>query len=356
MKTYKIVILFSIFFIKISCTNAQDDNFKLKKVSETIVKYEFICPINNVKYVLRYEGDIEKKIIFKFREYKNWQIYLYSLDENNFTFNQIFSEINVFGNYNNILSIKDSLILYEQKHFQSESDVGYSELSLNSNGNVYLLDSVYFGYKKIHSSFSDDGKFLIINTLNELSDYYNPEQDDRFIIYSLDSLKQSIINKEYIPCDHCSNGNLIGDKFFFTKSNKRDDFSNGFAWKDIYMTSWNNLDDTVKIASFSSIMAISPDGKYILGTRHFDLPNYPCAIFDVENKKYQLLLGRPYWKYQAFYSYEKEKFAFNVDGRIIYIDFLEEYPFDALRKDNPDIPKWSNDDFYKQFEQEPFSK
>ena len=233
-------------------------------------------------------------------------------------------------------------------------DYGYGSLTLLSENKTFILDSIYNADKKIHSSFSTDGKFLIVNTLNTLSDFYNPEQDDRIMVYSLDSLKESKVNKEYIPCLHCADGYLVGNDFFFTKSNQRDDFSGGFAWKDIYKAPWGKIQDSVKIAAFTEILAISPDGKYILGTRHFDLPNSPCAIIDVEKKKYQLLLGRDYSKADAFYSFKEKKFAFDFDGRIVYVDFPKEFPFDALRKDNPDIPNWSDTEFYKQYNHEPF--
>lgn len=277
----------------------------------------------------------------------------YKFDESEYNFKNNFNELNLKGNLYNF-SVHDSLIFYKKSRFTSIDDIGYSELILQTKKNIIILDSVYNADKKIHSSFSSDGRILIVNTLNTLSDYYNPEQDDRFMVYHLENIGNGIIKKEYIPCKHCADGYLIGNDLFFTKSNQRDDLSGGFSWKDIYKAPWGKLRDSVKIASFSEILAISPDGKYILGTRHFDLPNSPCAIFDVENKRYQLLLGRNYSKAHTFYSYKEKKFAFDFGGYIVYIDFPKDYPFDAMHKDNPYIPDWTNKDFYKQFEQNPF--
>jgi hypothetical protein len=122
----------------------------------------------------------------------------------------------------------------------------------------------------------------------------------------------------------------VGNNLFFTKSNERDDFFNGFAWQDIYVAPWGRLQDSVKIALRTEIKAITPDSKYILAQQD-DLPNGVRVIIDVQTKKYQLLLGREYEKYPAFYSYEKEKFAFDFGDYIIYVDFPKEYPFDALK-------------------------
>lgn len=323
----------------------------LIKTSETIVKYK----LENltIKYSLIPTGYIENSVIYQFVDYTDWHIQFYLLNENEYTFQKIFNDITLKGRELYFFSILDSLIFY-RKRFSNLINDGYISLYIQTKKNIFTLDSIYNADKKIHSSFSADGKILIVNTLNTLSDYYNPEQDDRFMVYYLGSINVGKIKREYIPCTHCADGYLIGKDLFFTKSNIRDNFSGGFAWKDIYKAPWGKLQDSVKIAAFSEIIAISPDGKYILGTRHFDLPNSPCAIFDVENKKYQLLLGRNYSKAHAFYSYKEKKFAFDFGGWLVYVDFPKEFPFDALRKDNPDIPRWSNKEFYKQFELPPF--
>lgn len=331
------------------CT-AQNSEY-LIKTNETIVKYNYTIPIVKGKNNLKPVGYFYKSILYQYDEYTNWSTTFYLLDETNYEFKQILETI---ANSKRLyfFNTMDSLIFYRKAFFNN--DDGFLKLFLEYKSNSFILDSIYYADKKIHSSFSTDGKFLIVNTLNTLSDFYNPTQDDRIIVYSLENIKEGKVDKEYIPCTYCSDGQLIGKDLFFTKSNQRDDFSGGFAWKDIYKAPWGKLQDSVKIAAFSNILAISPDGKYILATRHFDLPNSPCAIIDVDNKKYQLLLGRDYSKADAFYSYKEKKFAFDFEGRIVYVDFPKEYPFDALRKDNPDIPSWSNTDFYNQFKHEPF--
>lgn len=326
--------------------------YGILKTRETIKEYRFQESIHPSKNSLNPIGYFNNTVLYSYCNYDNWMTQFYQLNEDNYTFRNILEDLpNSKRLY--FFNAHDSLLFYRHS-FINDYDDGFSKLVLKYKSKTIILDSIFNSDKKIHSSFSLDGKKLVVNTLNTLSDYYNPEQDDRFAVYSLENIKDGKFTKEYIPCKHCSDGHLIGENLFFAKSNQRDDFSGGFLWKDIYKAPLSDLNDTVKIASFSNILAITPDGKYILATRHFDLPNKPCAIIDVENKRYQLLLGRDYSKADAFYSYKEKKFAFDFEGRIVYIDFPKEYPFDALQKENPSIPKWSNKEFYQQFMHEPF--
>jgi hypothetical protein len=337
-------------FLLSVCSQAQKEKFHLEKTSEKIVYYDFIKPLTNVSSFITPIGNIGRSILYL---YKGESIQFYLFDEENYTFSQAFNELEIEGR-NFQFSASNTFVFYKQVHFTSMDDNGYSLLLLHHKETAYILDTIYNADKKIHSNFSTDDKFLIVNTLNTLSDYYNPNQDDRIMVYSLDSIRNGIVSKKVIPCKYCADGHLVGSNLFYTKSNIRDDFSDGFAWKDIYKSSWGNLKDSVKIAAFTEILAISPDGKYILGSRHFDLPNNPRVIIDVENKKHQLLLGRDYSKADAFYSFKEGKFAFDFGGNIVYVDYPKVYPFDALRRDNLDIPNWNDRKFYEQFEHKPF--
>lgn len=354
MEKIKFLLLIVIISLKWQETHCQKSN-QLTKTTEKIVNYNFEIPISKGKNTLINIGIIRGSIVYKYEDYTNWEVKFYKLNEDNYTFKRILGSI---SNSKRSFSFNamDSMIFYSKAVLLSNNNLDFNYLVLEIHDKIYFLDSISNSDKKIHSSFSQDGKILIVNTLNTLLDYYNPEQDDRFMVYHLENINKGIIKKEYIACTSCADGYLVGNDLFFTKSNQRDDFTGGFAWKDIYKAPWGKLQDSVKIAAFSEILVISPDGKYILGTRHFDLPNNPCAIFDVENKKYQLLLGRDYSKAHAFYSYKEKKFAFDFGGYIVYVDFPEVYPFDALRKDNPDIPNWSDREFYNRFEHPPFKK
>jgi hypothetical protein len=355
MRISKIIsIIIVVFNIHLTHADAQNSNFHLKKTSEKIVQYEFEFPLvsglNNLVPIGSYEG----VSLFLYKDKKR-NFHFYKLNEYDYKFNAVFDHMNLNG-YLYDFSSNGECIFFNQSMIDDSDNLGYCILKLQIDKTVYILDSVYNVDKKIHSSFSRDGEKLVVNTLNTLSDYYNPEQDDRITIYSLGNknMKDVKVTSENIPCNHCSDGHLIGNDLFFAKSNQRDDFSGGFLWKDIYKAPLKDLNDTVKIATSSNILAITPDGKYILATRQFDMPNKPCAIIDVENKKYQLLLGRDYSKADAFYSYKEKKFAFDFEGQIVYVDFPLEYPFDALRKGNSDIPQWTNKKFYQQFLHEPF--
>ena len=245
--------------------------------------------------------------------------------------------------------------LYTIGYTNDDYSLYYQDLWLQFNGNNYKLDSIYNSDKKIHSTISNDEKYLIVNTLNPLSDYYNANQDNQFSVFSFEDIRKTgKIKKEVIPCLFCSDGYMINQEIIFTKSDERDDFDGGYAWTDIYSAVPDQLMNRKKIAAFSDIITISPDGKYILAERIGDLVNGPRAIIDVREKKYQLLLGRDYSKAQIFYSYIEDKFAFQFGDRIVYVNFPKVYPFDALRKNNPDIPHPSNKEFYKQFMHPPF--
>lgn len=237
--------------------------------------------------------------------------------------------------------VEDSALLYSGVYFTTPDmeDDGYLTYMFWYNGQTLQLDSLRYADKNVHTSFSTDGKYLIANTLHELPGYYEPAVDDQTYVYSMDSLKQGKISRQTIPCHLCADSYLIGDQLFFTKSNVPDDLWGGYADPDIYVAPWGQIQDSVKIVASSDIAAISPDGKYVLAYRR-DIANGALAIVDVAQKKYQLLLGRDYDDYssQAFYSQHYQKFAIDMGGYIVYVDFPEEYPFDALRRDNPLVP------------------
>jgi hypothetical protein len=230
-------------------------------------------------------------------------------------------------------NLMDSLIFYSERFrdINNPYDDGYQRLIVRISDEEILLDSIFNADKIIHSNFSTDGKILLVNTLTTLLHYYNPSQDDQFIVYDLDKLRKGKVDKTTIPCKHCAQGHLVGAKLFFTQSSTPDDFDGGFSWKDIYVAPWGRLKDSVKIALRADIKAITPDGRYILAENN-DLTNGVCIIIDVQAKKYQLLLGRDYERKPVFYSYEKQKFAFDFGEYIVYVDFPSEYPFDALKE------------------------
>ncbi len=241
---------------------------------------------------------------------------------------------------------------YSKFYLNDPFDYGYQKIYFNREGKDHFLDSIYNADKIIHSSFSFDGKFLLVNTLNTLSDYYNPEQDNRIMIYDLSAIELGTIKKNYIPCSLCSDSFMVGDQLFFTIGRK--DGYDGYSNKDIYKAPFNDISDTTKIAVNTDLIGVSPDGNYILGSRFLDRQKTTAVIIEVSSRKYQMLLGRDYPSGRPFYSLYENKFAFSIKGHIIYIDFPESYPFDALTWRNEEIPDWTETEFWSQFEHPPF--
>lgn len=242
----------------------------------------------------------------------------------------------------------DNKWFYTVGYMNDDYTIYHQSLWLQYMGKNYHLDSIYNADKKIHSSFSSDGRYLLVNTLNTLYDYYNPEQDNRIMVYDLENIDEGVIQKEYIPCNQCSDSYLIGDRLFFTVGRK-DGYDN-FSNKDIYVVPWASLKDSVKVASNTTIKAISPDGKYILGTRFWDRQKLTDVILDVDQKKYQMILGRNYAERKAFYSNHKDKFTYDFKGYLIYIEFPKNFPFDVLKWKNEEIPDWTDEVFWGQYE------
>ncbi len=327
-------------------------DLKFRVATEQTVKFEMNNQITR-KDFFSYIGNDEKKLTFYYKGRETSQKKIFGIHVPDYKMTSMTGYeylLDDFISFPSIL-IKNKYSVYSIGVFDDKSDYGYQEIHLNYSGQDYVLDSIYNADKKIHSSFSSDEQYLLINTLNTLSDYYNPKQDDQILVYDLKNIDKGEIKKEDIPCTHCSDSYLVDDKLFFTMGRK-DGYGN-FSNKDIYMAPWGNLEDSIKIASNTNIKSISPDGNYILGTRFWDRQKNTDVILNVEQQKYQMLLGRDYAKYKAFYSEHEKKFAYDFEGYLIYVDFPENYPFDALKWKNEEIPDWTEEEFWKQYEHAP---
>ncbi len=325
-----------------SCTLlGQKDPYGLEKTKEEIVKLSINAGDNF--YPIGYYNN---NVVFESTNNER-QSSFYLFNEDDYTLTKAVNNITLNEDIYDV-RCKDSLLFYSRSTINFE----FSYLYIEKENNKFFLDSINNADKKITANFTDDN-LLIVSTLNFLEYMYNPKDDDKLTIYDLKNISEGEIEKTEIPCKYCSNGNIVNGSFFFEISNERDDFDNGYEWKDIYKSTLENFTDTVMIAKFSSILAITPDGKYILAERKFDLPNGPRAIIDVENKKYQLLLGRAYRDFTPFYSFKKKKFGFYKNDIIIYVDFPQEYPYDALKRVNDDIPSWRNIEYFDKFKHTP---
>lgn len=233
-------------------------------------------------------------------------------------------------------------------HFKKYNGLFLLYEKLNRNKEEIESVDVYLTYKglfteKIQSindseknyyiaNYSSDNSLMVINYLDERPEYYDATLDDYFWIYNLDSLANGILHKDSIYCKYCSNGHIIDDRLFYTRSNERDDFQGGYWLTDIYVSPLDNIADSVVIARNFGIRAISSDGKYILAQNKNTIDRYSCAIIDVESKRYQVLLGRDYYAQQVVYSDEEKKFGFVFGQKIVYVDMPKTFPFDALEK------------------------
>lgn len=326
--------------------------------------------ISNTKEILRKINEIENnwRTILPVGIDRKTEIYIVKnrfekiqkfmmLDEESDKFIHFKFNLNLIKTYNSFyLNIDNKILFHHKPEFKFNED-GYNMLFLSDGQHNYNLDSVYNADKKIHSSFSEDGNILLINTLNSLSDYYNEEQDNRTLVVDLEEFKKNkVIKKEYIPCNKCSHSYKRGDKLFFNVG--RLDGYDGYTNRDIYVAPWGSIKDTTKLASNISILDVTPDGKYILGNRFFDRQKNTLVILEVATKKYQMLIGRDYYKYVSkfFYSRQEKKFAFLSGSNLVYIDFPKEYPFDTLNWRNEEIPNFTEKEFWKQFEHEPLQE
>lgn len=338
-KKFIFIIIIGLSFIKV----VAQEFYGLEKTYETIIEYDYLTkgsltPMSTTNNKIAYYNINNNKVSFLlFNEEKS--CFKQTLENLDMTYPPYF-----------YFNIKNQLLFYCKLIFDSGNinDLGYNILFLNYKGKDYKLEQIQNSDKNIHSSFSQDGNLLLVNTLNSLSDRYDPTIDDQILVFYLDSLDADIIKKDFIPCKYCADSHLINEKLFFTISNESDDFDEGFFWKDIYIAPFENISDTIRIATRTELVKISSDGRYILGKRA-DLVEYPYIIIDTETKKYQYLIGRDYIKgAKPFYSETQQKFAFDFNGKIIYIDYPKAYPFDALKKERPKIPYLSNKEFYNQ--------
>jgi hypothetical protein len=331
-KLFTLPLLFYLNF----AAHSQAMKAMVKRSKESIKSYD-VEDYKRNRRNLFYPAGYEKDYIIYIHHEEDDKISFFTLNESSDKFEGRLPSIDAKSRHIYPVYNSDSVALYAESFFTSVDDDGYTKVLFWYNGKNLQLDSMHYADKKVRASFSLDSKYLIVNTLSELYDYYVPEVDNQFYFYYVDSLKQGKLSRQTVPCGLCADSYLVGDQLFFTKAEDHD-----VLWDskpDVYVAPWGRIQDSVKIIASSDIAAISSDGKYILAYRG-DIANGALAIVDVTSKKYQLLLGRDYNDYsrRAFYSQYHQKFAFDMDGHIVYVDFPEEYPFDALRRDNPLVP------------------
>src|SRR3972149_8305241 len=207
----------------------------------------------------------------------------------------------------------------------------YQDFWIQYKDKNILIDSFPFHYldKYIRCNFTDDGKKLICNPYTSVTAGYSPDDDNRIYIYDLQEIDRGIIKKQTIPCERCMNTFIINDTFYYEKEIPIGGGYDGF-YHNIFKAPFNDINDTVKIAQDIELKIITPDGSFILGEKYLYGKHTP-VIIDVKTNRYQYILGRKYPIDYRYYSYLEEKFVFDFGEQLVYIEFPQEYPFDALK-------------------------
>jgi len=206
----------------------------------------------------------------------------------------------------------------------------YQDFWIQFNDKNIKIDSFPYHYidKYIRCNFSDDGKKLICNPYTSVTPGYSPETDNRIYLYDLHELEKGNIVKRVIPCERCLNNFIVDNYYYFNKEIPIGHGYDGF-YNNIYKAPLSNISDTIKIAHDIELINITPDGKFILGEKYL-YGKFALVIINVETKRYQYILGRDYPIDNCYYSVKEKKFAFDFGKCIVYIEFPDKYPFDAL--------------------------
>jgi hypothetical protein len=212
----------------------------------------------------------------------------------------------------------------------------------------YIIASFPYAYmdKGIESKMSDDTKYLICNRYYAGIDILANPEDNIIMLYDITRIEEKIIHEKIISCERCYNTYIFNDTLIFGKEFiYTDEFGMDYTYSNIYKTPLSNINDTIIIARNIKLLNISSDGKYILGT-HKLYGKELTIMVDVTSYHYQYIIGRQYHLKTSFYSMNEKKFAFDFGNYFIYIDFPNQYPYDAMMPFKP-IWKKENEKFWQ---------
>lgn len=272
-------------------------------------------------------------------------------------------EINVF---NNVLMLRGYFELpdiYQNVPIDKVPSqlFDYQDLWIQYKNNKFRIDSFpyYFLDKYIGCRFSSEGRYLVCNPYSTNSAGYL-EGDNGIYVYDLKKIDKGIVEKQKINCDRCFQSFIISDTVYFGKEQIIGGGVDGVFY-NIYKAPLRNINDTVLIASNIEIELITPDGKYIFGSKYL-YGKYASVIVDVSTKRYQYMLGRDYSSDYMFYSKLEKKFVFDFGVRLVYLAMPEIFPFDATDRITYEkyirrgTSKEQNEAFWKKFRYDPFNK
>jgi hypothetical protein len=233
----------------------------------------------------------------------------------------------------------------------------YQDFWIQYKNRNFKIDSFPYHYldKYISCNFSENGKKLICNPYTIISAGYSPDIDNRIYVYELERIDNVDIKKNTLSCERCMNTFLINNTFYYQKEIPIGKGLDGY-YKNIYKASINNINDTLLIAHDIVLKNITPDGAFILGEKYLYGRLTPVLI-NVQTKRYQYILGRKYPIENSYYSYQEEKFFFDFGEQLVYIEFPQEYPFDAIKNTSYQrTTKAENETFWKKYLHEPLKK
>lgn len=225
----------------------------------------------------------------------------------------------------------------------------YQHLWIQKGLKEYKIDSLPYHFidKYYEYKFSDNTRYLICNPFTSLASSYSEYEDGKILLYDLQDMANEEVKKEVIQCDRCLNTFILGENIYFQKERP---MGNGFDgdYHNIFKAPLKNISDTTLLAYNIEFILISPDKKYILGGQYL-YGKYCPVIIDLEQKKFQYILGRDYPLDRCFYSTYEKKFAFDFDDRIIYVETPDVFPFDALKNHYRFTNQQDNAAFWKKF-------
>lgn len=225
----------------------------------------------------------------------------------------------------------------------------YQDLWIQTKNSEYKLDSLpyHFVDKRYDYRFSMDARYLICNPFTSMSTGYSSQEDGFVILYDLKNVDRDNIEKKIIPCESCLNTFVLHDTFIFQKEIP---IGKGFDGDhhNIYKAPLTDIKDTTLLACDIELELVSPDQNYILGAKYLFGKRCP-VIVSLKEKKFQYIIGRDYPLDRCFYSIKEQKFAFDYNEFIIYIETPTEFPFDALKDPSIFASKVEKESFWKKY-------
>ena len=226
---------------------------------------------------------------------------------------------------------------------------GYQHLWIQSGNKEFKIDSLPYHFidKYYECKFSDDARYLICNPYTSMTTSYSHQEDGAIFLYDLLDIDKGKVKKKIVECELCMHTFIFGETAFFQKENP---IGNGFDgdYHNIYKAQIGNIADTTLLAFNIELLLVSPDQRYILGGQYL-YGRYCPVIVDLLQQKFQYILGREYLLDRCFYSIQEQKFAFDFDDYVIYINNPKIFPFNALKNVARYTSKEENQAFWEKY-------